>query len=194
MYWCAPMTFLGNRSGTYDGFLEFDAYQSTTAYQDHGGSVILTGSGLSLYYDTAYNPATSWTFYRVSLNEVWWRKGAFGGPAATQLDLLKVLSTLDSLKIRAEFSSANDTDRLDNVRLLAPACTPAAILTMRPPEGGYVAIEWPANACGFALESRLHLAGAGWSGTGLPVVLTNELNRVAVPLTNAAGFYRLTKP
>jgi hypothetical protein len=199
MYWIAPSKFLGNKSGCYGGYLEYALFQSTTASQYYDGNIILQGAGITLMFNASYNPGIDWTFYRIQLDEnAGWRRDSVTGPLATQAVILQALSSLNQLQIRAEFSGSTDTDGLDNVMLFAPTCTPATILVIRPLASNAAQLEWPANACGFALETKASLATTNWSGGIPPIATTNGLNTVTVlftnPSTNPSGFFRLKKP
>ena len=143
-------------------------------------------------FDTPFNPALGWTFYRIPILETaGWRKDTTNGPVASQGELLHVLADLTDLRIRAGYSSAAEVDSIDNVRMLAPACATNAILVPRPFGDNIVQFEWPANACGFSLETADILAPASWGAASLPTVQTNGFNRVSVTPTGTTRFFRL---
>jgi len=116
-YWRAPSKFYGNVSAAYGKALTFDLKQSSTASQADQDDVILVGSGLTLVYNTSYNPGTNWTAYSVLLSETvgWVNKAT--GQTATQSELQSVLAYLSDLQIRGEFVVGADTGSLDNVIL-----------------------------------------------------------------------------
>lgn len=58
-----------------------------------------------------------------------------------------------------------------------------------------VAITWPLYPTGFKLESAPNLnPPVSWTTVATPVVVTNNQNRVAVPATGAAQYFRLVRP
>lgn len=121
-YWSAPSTFLGNKSAAYGGVLSYDLTQSENgpiARLD----VVLQGGGLTLVFDTPYNPKRDrWTRYHLLLAPgAGWQVTDFNGPAATQEQLQQSLAAVTGLFIRAEFSNALDIDGIDNVVLTGPS-------------------------------------------------------------------------
>lgn len=111
----APAAYHGDQSSAMGGLLAFDLKQSATNSQFDNPDVIIIGGGLVLFYNTAFNPRTTWTHYEVPL-----RAGAgwfVGGctTEATELDLEAVMSDITELWIRGEFRSGGDTCSLDNV-------------------------------------------------------------------------------
>ncbi|MGB0384154.1 MAG: Ig-like domain-containing protein [Ardenticatenaceae bacterium] len=118
-YWQAPAKFLGDLSSAYKGKLSFDLRQSKTSDQFDLEDIILVGGGLTLVYDTPVNPGTTWTSYTVPLDETaGWKKDTLNGSAATQAEMLAVLSSLTTLRIRGEYAGGADTGDLDNVVLV----------------------------------------------------------------------------
>jgi hypothetical protein len=122
-YFQAPTKFLGDISAAYDQTLTFDLKQSTTANQYNSVDVLLSGGGLTLVYDTAVNPATDWTPYMVLLDETaGWKKSTLSGVTPSQAEFQTVLSSLNTLRIRGEYSrNGADIGGLDNVVLNAAA-------------------------------------------------------------------------
>jgi len=58
----------------------------------------------------------------------------------------------------------------------------------------WVTLSWPTNAADFTLVTASALAtNAVWSPVDMPVVVSNEENRVSVPATNAYQFFRLRR-
>ena len=114
-YWNAPAKFLGNQSAA-DG-LTFDLWQTPTTTQFNSPDVVLVGGGITLQFNTSYNPGSTWTSYAVLLSPTagWWNQAA--DAPATQADMETVLSSLTNLQIRGEYSGDLDTDGLDNVIL-----------------------------------------------------------------------------
>lgn len=126
-FFIAPTKFLGNQSAAFGTHLTFDLQQiypgSPNQFED--GDVILQGAGLTLVFDTGYYPANgAWTSYAVPLiASEGWRVSSLNGSAASDEQLLAVLSDLSALKIRAEYQSGPDTGLLDNVALVPEPST-----------------------------------------------------------------------
>lgn len=114
----APSKFHGDFSAALGLTLTFDLKQSSLSSQFDLRDVVLSGGGLSIHLDTRANPGTEWTSYIIRLDETAdWGVGSLSGPAATESDMLTVLSDLTNLLIRGEFVSGPDTGSLDNVVL-----------------------------------------------------------------------------
>ena len=116
-YWRAPAKFYGNVSTAYGRTLTFDLKQSSTTSQANRVDIILVGSGLTLVYDTSYNPGTNWTSYSVLLQESAGWVNSATGQSATQAEIQTVLAALSDLQIRGEYRVGADTGSLDNVIL-----------------------------------------------------------------------------
>jgi hypothetical protein len=120
-YWNAPGEFLGGKSDSYDGTLEYDLRVSSTSSQFDNSDIVLEGDGKTLIYDhgdESTHPGTDWTEYEVVLNESdggWSDENT--GTSPTQPEFESVLSSLSALRIRGEYRSGSDTGRLDNVVL-----------------------------------------------------------------------------
>jgi hypothetical protein len=122
-YWDAPGKYLGDQSCAYGKELTFDLKQSATDSPFNADDVVLVGGPegetLTLVYDTAENPGTDWTSYRVTLAEDagWVKEGTSTPPTPAEME--EVLSTLQALRIRGEYRTGADTGGLDNVNLAA---------------------------------------------------------------------------
>ncbi len=55
-------------------------------------------------------------------------------------------------------------------------------------------LTWPVYPAGFGVEAATNLATPSWSTNNLVASLTGSTNRVTLPLTNAARFFRLRSP
>lgn len=127
-YFVAPGTYLGNRSSYYNGTLRYDVQQSTTGAPNQYAEVIIANSlGIMLYYfpPVSNQPpaAPSWATYSVMLNNTlgyWKTTNSISGAAATEAQLINVLTNLASLQIRGLYRDANTTNRLDNVSMRPP--------------------------------------------------------------------------
>ncbi len=119
-YWTAPEEFLGDLSPAYGGALTFDLSASPGVYARGGHDVILRGTQLTLWIDTAYNPESGWTSYTVQLHDLaGWRRGGTD-ELATEAELRAVLSSLRQMWIRGEFRGPGSVGGLDNVVVHLP--------------------------------------------------------------------------
>ena len=145
-FFSAPSKFLGNVSAAYGQDLTFDLRQGDTSAQYDDRDIVLNGGGMSLFFFTSPNPATTFTSYSVPLKaSAGWKFGAIATPSdATEAQMQLVLSSLTSLLIRGEFRSGADTGFLDNVVL--NGAEPAAAV----PEPASLAI-WGLGALGCAI-------------------------------------------
>lgn len=127
-YFTAPTTYLGNRSSYYNGTLRYDIQQSTTGAPNQYAEVIIANSlGITLYYfpPVSNQPpaAPAWATYSVTLNNAlgyWKTTNSVSGAAATEAQVLNVLTDLANLQIRGLYRDANTTNRLDNVSMRPP--------------------------------------------------------------------------
>lgn len=120
MFWAAPAKFLGDKSAAYSGRLRFDLRQSDVSSPFDDRDVILDGGGLTLVYDTANNPGTSFTRYSVPLTPVGWHETTLSGPRPTVAEFKTALASISALRIRAEYRNGPDVDAIDTVVLTAP--------------------------------------------------------------------------
>jgi hypothetical protein len=61
--------------------------------------------------------------------------------------------------------------------------------------GPNAVLTWPAYPAGFLVETTTNLAAPAWSTNNLPAAaLTNRLNFLQMPMTNALQFFRLRLP
>lgn len=142
MYFAAPLKFLGDQSGMLGGTLSFDLKESHASNPFNSSDVVLVGGGITLVYDTAFNPATgSFTAYEVPLSVPGWRIDSLSGAAATATQMTTVLHDLTALRIRAEYSQSVDTGYLDNVVMRAPEPLPVPTPVPSPvPESSSLAL------------------------------------------------------
>jgi len=118
-YWVAPEKFLKDKSAAYGGILTFDLTLSPTDNPYEASDVVLVGQGITLVFDTPYDPERVWTAYAVLLSESAEWINDDTGQAATREEMTQVLSSLSELRIRGEFArGSSDTGGLDNVMLL----------------------------------------------------------------------------
>lgn len=128
-YWVAPDTFLGDKSAAFGKYLRFDLKQNKTTGQSNRADVILEGNGIKIFYDTPYNPDTTWTHYDVLLDTTGWERNSYNsGQSVTVEDFQQVLGNLTRLWIRGEYSVFLDIGSIDNV-ILEPVPLPVFSLT-----------------------------------------------------------------
>lgn len=140
MYWVAPAKLLGDQSAAYSGRLRFDLRQSDLSSQFDADDVVVEGGGLTLVYDTAANPGTTFTRYSVPLTPVGWHKATLAGPRPSVAEVKTVLASITSLRIRAEFRTGADTDAIDTVVMTAP---PETTITSGPAHNSTTADSTP---------------------------------------------------
>jgi len=122
-FWEAPSKFLGNQEQAYGGTLSFDLMQDTSELQSNTtNDVRLLGkigeASTTLVYNIVNNPGTDWTSYTITLTaDSDWYKEIFEGEVPTKSEMREVLSTLEHIYIRGEFSREKDTGSLDSVFL-----------------------------------------------------------------------------
>lgn len=111
-FFAAPQKFLGNKRHLYNGRLMFSLRQNATGNWALGNDVRLQSGTNVLAYRFPVLPSTAWKRFEIPLNEnVGWTM--FGADRhATAAEIAAVLSSLDQLWIRAEYS-ANNSDRAD---------------------------------------------------------------------------------
>ncbi len=124
----APAKFTGNKSAYLNGTLRFDLQSSTTGASAQRAEVVITnvaGSGIYYFPTTPFQPpsAPAWQTFSVSLSATtgfWKTTNSATGTAATQADILNVISSINTLSVRGLHRDANITSRLDNVTLMPP--------------------------------------------------------------------------
>ena len=130
-YWNAPAEFLGDKSAAYNGSLTFYLNQSAINLQRDRDDIIFTGGGYTLVYNTAYNPGTTWTYYSIPINETsseWMNQTT--GLIPTQAEMLAVLTSLESIRIRGEYRYGADIGGIDSVYLNSTTITPTPTFTL----------------------------------------------------------------
>lgn len=152
-YWSAPAKFLGDQSCAAGGTLRFDVQDLNGTWFDQE-NVILDGAGLRLVSTVGVAASTAWISVTVNLSAGEWRHDGPGGAVATAGDLTAVLANVTGLYIRAEYRLAEDTERLDNVRLTTCAACPGDLNNDRVVDLGDLAI----------LLSDYGCSGGGCSG------------------------------
>lgn len=127
-YFDAPSPFLGDIAAAYGHPVMFDL-RVTDANPVLDTDLLLRGAGLTLVLNFDNPIPGSWNSYSLLLHEgAGWIRWSDGMPAS-QADLMAVLSSLDSLRIRGEFFTGIDTGDLDNV-ILVPEPSTAVLLAL----------------------------------------------------------------
>lgn len=122
IYWYfeTPLEFADVEKNYFGFELVFDLRQAPTATSQVRdiGDVILQGSMASVTHNLGATPDTTWTTFRVKLDDTasWFITGTeeTAGLEAIQ----QVLANLQSIQIRGEYRRGTDTGCLDNVRLI----------------------------------------------------------------------------
>ena len=125
-YWLAPDDYNGDLSLYEGGQLSFSLRSNVpmepgfiTTFPGAGHDVEIDGAGLRIYFnlpDITY-AAGVWHPFVVPMQAAQWN---VTGVPVTELQFQAVLADVDALRIRAEWSTAVDTDDLDSVSLVAP--------------------------------------------------------------------------
>ncbi len=131
----APVAYLGNLSFYYNGTLSYDIQLNAAGTANQYAEVtIANNAGITLYYfPTVSNQpaaAPTWTTFSVTLNNAlgyWKTTNSATGAAASEAQVLGILTDLASLQIRGLYRDANNTSRLDNVTL-----NPPLVITTQP--------------------------------------------------------------
>jgi hypothetical protein len=135
-YFSAPAAYLGDRSGSFGLSLSWDIL-GVTGNQALGGDradVFLVSGSTLIGLDLDVTPSTTeFTSVTATLDGVGWEfvsstNGATNGTAVDAATFQSVLSNLDGLFIRGEYTDGSDSAALDNVVLEVP--TPAGAMVL----------------------------------------------------------------
>ena len=118
-YFNAAAKFLDHMKTAYGNTLRFDLEQSDIISQFDAKDVIITGNGIEIFYNTASNPGTTWTKYRVPLKASEWIKTSTN-VSPTRSEMKGILKNITQLWIRGEYISGPDTGGLDNPAIVVP--------------------------------------------------------------------------
>jgi hypothetical protein len=204
-HWIAPQKFLKHKDRLYGSVIEFDLAQSETTgiFSAPQGILYLRGRGpkgafLELVLPTHEFPlpAGRYHHYAIKLTEESdWRHDGRNGPAATPDQVKSVLRTLDTLRIRGEFSGQRDVGHLDNVRLWRGFPGPAPSLRVVWQAGDRtLRLEWRSSTSAWTVEAASSIDPcSAWKV--LPELATRdgELHFIRVPPEHPARFFRLTQ-
>jgi hypothetical protein len=196
-YWRAPSQFLGDQSLMFRGYLVYELKHPTiTATNWQPPDVILTGGGLTLHYRSFTMPGTNWTTFNIPFKEFTGWERADGGPVMAE-DLCQVLGQLTDLLIRGNYGPTAGEIYLDNVALLAPSLNETPVMNLMPLTGqAVIFLEWPRDAVGFELLATDNLSSPTWTNIlpQLQVIVTNNQNRVLIPVNYHQRFFLLRRP
>ncbi len=115
----APAKFLGDQSRACGHRFTFDL-RAVNAPPDSAGNadVQLLGETIALACSAGPEPEAGWTRYTLYLDSrTPWHLNSMSGPLASDAEICEVLSSLNLLRIRAEFDGSPDQTQLDNVVL-----------------------------------------------------------------------------
>lgn len=115
--WRAPTKFLGNIAFGYGESLTLDLTQSGDGSPVDDEDIVLVGGGIKLVLALPNTPSVDWSSYSFPLDESSGWKNAKTGNAATKVEMLAVLWSLNDLRLRGEYTDGPDQGCLDNVVL-----------------------------------------------------------------------------
>lgn len=124
MYYVAPSTYEGVKSGFFGGSLSFSLIVETfNPFAIKGDDVQFIGAnGTTIVYNLPNVPGSSWTKYLVTLDSTTdWRLESGTGAVASDADIQSVLDNVAGLWIRGEFVNGPETTGIDNVVMSAPS-------------------------------------------------------------------------
>jgi hypothetical protein len=75
--------------------------------------------------------------------------------------------------------------------LAGPSALVAAPVLGFAQSGSNFVFTWPSTVLGFALQTTTNLVAGPWTTVGPSAVLQSNQWQLTLPMTNAAGFYRL---
>lgn len=113
----APEKFLGDMSAYYGGVLRYDMRTNDLTNPLNAlDDIQLTGGGITLYRGHGGPPTINvWHEFSVSLSGgSHWTVGTPAGPAATDDQMLNVLTNLTAIRIRADYRTGPEQIDLDN--------------------------------------------------------------------------------
>ncbi len=124
--WQAPAEFKGDLSAYFGCYLVFDLIEDSHAgvMNNYYDVMFFNNAGDTMVFNTAYDPIpiNTWINYVVPLTTVvGWKYGssiAAAAPDATGAQMLAILSDVNKMRIRAEFSGLTyEVNGMDNVML-----------------------------------------------------------------------------
>ena len=68
------------------------------------------------------------------------------------------------------------------------------VITLSVVSRSALVVSWPAPTAGYVLQTSTNRSSGGWTGIGIPPVMSNGQMQVTVPMSGPATFYRLVKP
>ena len=117
----APAAYLGDKSAYAGGTLEYDIVIRFTDEAIYGDTILRSGATCLVWVPTTFPPLDTLEHRTVPLAASGasgtWHVGSFGGPAATDDDLVAVLGALTGIDIRTEWKTGPDDTTIDNVKL-----------------------------------------------------------------------------
>ena len=119
-YWSAPSKFLGNRGNAYGQNLRYRIWESDTGTPGDSGipDIILKSADTTLVLAMPEFPVNTWVELSAALTETaGWKIDTLSGIPPTTEIMQGVLSNLQSIEIRGEYRSGQDTGRLSSVTL-----------------------------------------------------------------------------
>lgn len=128
----SPTSWAGDLSAAIGGTISWSLRASTLAapMAVPWADVKIGGAGLVLAAEAGDSPGLDWTSYTVSFTPGAWRVGEYDGALASAEQIAAVLSNLEFVRIRGEFSAVVDGGSLDSVAVSAVPELPTAALAL----------------------------------------------------------------
>lgn len=170
--WLAPSEFKGDFSEYYGCYLTFDLIEDSHAgvMPNTYDVMFVNNAGDTMVFNTAYDPIpiNTWVNYVVPLTSVaGWKYGssiAAAAPDATGAQMLAILSDVNKLRIRAEFSGLTyEVNGMDNV-MLTCILLPVELINFKAEVAGVntAKLSWSTasenNCYGFRLEKSVNFS------------------------------------
>jgi hypothetical protein len=123
-FFCAPSSYLGDKSVFLGGTLSFDLQSPNAIVANAGFLALLVSGSTILVFDSTQTVGPNWTSILVPLEPApGWKVVASGClttntcAAANSSQFQTVMSNLTALNIRGDWTTGVDTGRLDNVTM-----------------------------------------------------------------------------
>ncbi|XP_049843588.1 basement membrane-specific heparan sulfate proteoglycan core protein isoform X30 [Schistocerca gregaria] len=121
LFWSLPPSFTGNKLESYGGYLNitqsYSAQPNSRRYYDT--DIVIVGNGISIYWSGVPDTRPDVPFtYSVQLKEGVWQRLLPTGPGpASRQDMLRVLSAVEAILVRAFHATLTTATRISDISL-----------------------------------------------------------------------------